>query len=335
MMSTKKGKRATLKMVAEKAGVTAGCVSLCLNDHPLAKRLSQETRERIFHAANSLQYTPSPLGRALKTGKSRIIGLVVPQISNNYFSILAQHVLEVAAERSYQLLIINQLPEEKEKRLLSFHEFLEGIISCVPLSPRETGCLPCIYIEGEEEKGKNTVRHDISSAMEQTAKEMKKKGHKKVWGVFDTAAAKENIFRQIFREQKLETISLPCPTSTREERKNTAQRLLEEKFPALVINGHLTTAQYFRYLDLLTGKRKTFFPDVAAICGYWNGELVHKNLLCVTITDTESIAEKAVKKLVNMIEKQKEKQGSTLVKASFYLQKEFSCIPFTDPEKEY
>ena len=59
MHGRKSNTRVTLKMVAEKAGVTPGCVSLCLNGHPLAERISPETKSSSIPLFSSS--IPSPV----------------------------------------------------------------------------------------------------------------------------------------------------------------------------------------------------------------------------------------------------------------------------------
>ena len=323
-MTEKTDRKVTLKMVAAKAGVSASSVSLCLNGHPLAERLSEETKKRIFEAAALLSYTPSPLGRALKTGRSRLLGLVIPQLSNSYFSFLAEHILAEAAKNSYQTLVCTgtgfplNLPD--------------GIISCIPL-PERYDLIPSVYIEPSGKNIQNTLLHDIEKGMQKTAELFRKKGEKKVWGVFDTANTKADIFVKVFQANGLTPVLLPCPTSTREERKNTVQFLMEKQYPALVLNGHLTTANFLRHLE----KNPFYHPLLASVCGYWNGELAHKDLLCVTMTNIPLAAEKAVKLLleeINNKNRSDRKKQILKVEAAFYHREEFSAIPFTDPEQE-
>ena len=323
-MAEKTDKKVTLKMVAEKAGVSASSVSLCLNGHPLAARLSAETRKRIFEVADLLSYTPSPLGRALKTGQSRLLALVIPQLSNGYFSFLAEHILTMAAKNSYQTLVCTETGFPRN--------LPDGIISCIPL-PETYGMIPTVYIEPSGKDVQNILLHDIEKGMQKTAELFREKGHKKVWGVFDTANTKADIFVRVFQDNGLTPVLLPCCTSSREERKKTIRFLMEKQYPALVLNGHLTTANFLRHLE----EKPLYQPVLASVCGYWNGELAHKALLCVTLTNIPLAAEKAVSLLLDEIKnknKPNRKKQLLKVEAAFYNAEEFSTIPFTDPEQE-
>lgn len=96
--------RATLADIARLAKVDSSTVSLVLNRKPLAERLFAETRERIFAAARELNYQPSFAARTLKTGKSGAFGMVVGDLRDPYYSMLAYHLIAAAQARGYQVL---------------------------------------------------------------------------------------------------------------------------------------------------------------------------------------------------------------------------------------
>jgi DNA-binding LacI/PurR family transcriptional regulator len=73
---------ATLKEVAEKAGVSAATVSYVIND---SRKVRPETEQRVLWAAKELGYQPNSAARSLAVGHSSIFGLIVPDISNPFF----------------------------------------------------------------------------------------------------------------------------------------------------------------------------------------------------------------------------------------------------------
>lgn len=73
---------ATIKEVAEKAGVSAATVSYVLND---SRKVRPETEQRVLWAARELGYHPNTAARSLVVGRSTIIGLIVPDMSNPFF----------------------------------------------------------------------------------------------------------------------------------------------------------------------------------------------------------------------------------------------------------
>lgn len=64
--------RVTLKMIAEQVGLTPGTISAVLNNTRAADRIPRRTRDRVIAAARELNYSPNPLARALRIGKSAV-----------------------------------------------------------------------------------------------------------------------------------------------------------------------------------------------------------------------------------------------------------------------
>lgn len=111
--------RTTLKDIAERVGVTKALVSLYLNNHPLSAKIAKSTKEKIDRAVKELNYHPSTTARALKSGRSRTLGLVIGDICSNYFGFLAQSLLNECAKYDYQLLIgITRFDPAEERRCL-------------------------------------------------------------------------------------------------------------------------------------------------------------------------------------------------------------------------
>ncbi len=71
-----KVRSATSIDVARLAGVSQATVSMVFNGRPGRTRVSDATRQRVVHAAESLGYSPHPLAQALRNGRSGIIALV-------------------------------------------------------------------------------------------------------------------------------------------------------------------------------------------------------------------------------------------------------------------
>lgn len=74
---------ATIRDVAQKAGVSQSTVSRVLNN---TGYVSAGTRARVMQAVESLDYSPSAIAVSLSKSRSRIIGVVVPQIFAPFFS---------------------------------------------------------------------------------------------------------------------------------------------------------------------------------------------------------------------------------------------------------
>lgn len=99
---TRRRRPVTIKDVAQLTGVSAATVTRALQGHP---RVRQSTRERVEDAARRLGYRPDHAARALVTGVSRTIGLLVPTIRDPYWAEVAAGIEPRAADEGYGVLI--------------------------------------------------------------------------------------------------------------------------------------------------------------------------------------------------------------------------------------
>lgn len=95
----------TISDIAKEAHVDKSTVSIVLNHKPLAKRIAQATKERIFAVAKKLDYQPSIVAKSLTSGKTNTIGLVLGGIGTPYGAAFAEAVLEATEARGQKLLI--------------------------------------------------------------------------------------------------------------------------------------------------------------------------------------------------------------------------------------
>ena len=95
---------ATLKEVAKLAGVSYQAVSAVLNGH--LSKASPATRERIFHAAANLNYRPNSSARALVSGRSGMIGIIVQDTRSPYFADLTWELQNAADQKGLQTILM-------------------------------------------------------------------------------------------------------------------------------------------------------------------------------------------------------------------------------------
>jgi AcrR family transcriptional regulator len=93
------GRRATIRQVAELAGVSTATVSNFLNGRFSAMR--GETLARIRTAVEELGYVPSNAAKALRTNRSHVLGVVIPPISGPFFAQFARGAEDEALEHGY------------------------------------------------------------------------------------------------------------------------------------------------------------------------------------------------------------------------------------------
>ncbi|MPY10011.1 LacI family DNA-binding transcriptional regulator [Arthrobacter bussei] len=93
---------ATLKDVALAAGVSIKTVSNVINDY---QHIRADTKQRVMEAIDELGYSPNLSARSLRSGRTGVIGLAVPELSLSYFAELADAVITAAERRGLKVLI--------------------------------------------------------------------------------------------------------------------------------------------------------------------------------------------------------------------------------------
>lgn len=118
--------KVTLEYIARIAGVSKATVSRVLNNSPVG--VSEETRRRVQEVIKSANYE---LGRSGNSMRSHNIALVLPDISNQFFSGLAKTIEAEAYKYNYYLLLLNtEFSEKKEREIISriSSKSIDGII---------------------------------------------------------------------------------------------------------------------------------------------------------------------------------------------------------------
>ena len=123
-----RGNGATLKDIAELTGLSVSTVSRALSRNPV---IPAPTREIVEKAAAELKYRPNAQARALRNARTNIIGVLVPDIQNPFFSTLAASIHKAAYENGFSMLLSHT--DEKPDRLNRALEMLgrqrvDGII---------------------------------------------------------------------------------------------------------------------------------------------------------------------------------------------------------------
>lgn len=93
---------ATLRDVAEHAGVAVRTVSNVVSGYA---HVSDRMRERVMRAIEELDYRPNPVARTLRTGRSGVLALAVPEIEVPFFSELAAEIITAASDEGFHVII--------------------------------------------------------------------------------------------------------------------------------------------------------------------------------------------------------------------------------------
>jgi LacI family transcriptional regulator len=109
---------ATIRDVAGLAGVAISTVSLALN---APDRVSPETRARIEEAARQVGFAANPIAQSLKRGRSRLIAMVVSDITNPFFGRLLREIERCAMEADYLVVVCDTHGSVENERAILQH----------------------------------------------------------------------------------------------------------------------------------------------------------------------------------------------------------------------
>jgi len=91
--------------------------------------VSQKTRERVLKAARALGYRPNALARAMISGRSRLIALLVAYLDNQFYPIVIERLTRSLQERDYQVLLFMTDPGRQDEIVLKMLQYqVEGIV---------------------------------------------------------------------------------------------------------------------------------------------------------------------------------------------------------------
>ncbi len=107
-------KKASIKDIAQHLKVSIPTVSLVMNGRGDEKRISQKTQKRILDYARDINYKPNIFAKGLKKGRSEMIGLIIPNISDVFYARIASRIEKEAAKQGYT--VIYSSSEESDKK---------------------------------------------------------------------------------------------------------------------------------------------------------------------------------------------------------------------------
>lgn len=125
-------KPTSLKMVADLVGLSSAAVSRVLNGSPAANSIPKATQERILAAARQLNYRPNLLARSLRRGRSHTIGVLVPEVSEGYATLVLAGLEQGLMQAGYFFFLISHhhradLVEQSQSMLVE--RAVDGIVA--------------------------------------------------------------------------------------------------------------------------------------------------------------------------------------------------------------
>lgn len=155
----------TMEYIARMANVSKATVSRVVNDKD--EGVSEETRARIKKLIEEYGYTPNMVARGMATSRSRTIGLVIPDITNPYFTEMVQSVDLHLQSKGYTVMLCstNSNPASERKSIQTLlAKRVDGIILTTVQQERQPGGetpvkldVPCVLIDRKS----NIIDYDV------------------------------------------------------------------------------------------------------------------------------------------------------------------------------
>jgi len=120
----------TIKDIAAELNISPSTVSRALRDHP---DISTKTKEEVNSLAKELDYHPDSIAQSLKQRRTNLIGVIVPEIKNNFFSAAISGIEEIAYRAGYAI-IVSQSNESYEREALNIRALISNRIAGLLIS---------------------------------------------------------------------------------------------------------------------------------------------------------------------------------------------------------
>ena len=178
------GQPISLRTLGEYLNLSPATISLVLNNAPGVRSIPQETRERVIEAAAKFDYRPSFYARSLRKRQTYTVGVLVPELSDDYSSQVLSGVEEHLIEEGYFYLTASHrrkpdLIEEYPRLLLD--RSVEGFIFIDTALEKSLGALPAVAVAGHRRiEGVTSVVLDQRRAADLALRHLYQLGHRKI-----------------------------------------------------------------------------------------------------------------------------------------------------------
>jgi DNA-binding LacI/PurR family transcriptional regulator len=273
----KQGKVTSLD-VARMAGVSQSAVSRVFTPGASA---SKKTAEKVRAAATELGYRPNALARAVVSGKSRIIGLVVAYLENQFYPDVLEKLSNALQERGYHVLIFMAAQtsgriDDVVEEIISYQ--VDGIIAAsVALSSelsdrcRAAGIPMVLFNRSQDDPAMSAVTSDNKAGGRKVAKFLLAGGHKKIgyiagWEGASTQRDREAGFVEALAESGVSLHARETGQFCMEEARAATQRMFASDSPdaVFVANDHMALA----VMDTLRFELGQQVPGDVSVVGY-------------------------------------------------------------------
>lgn len=308
-------KRATIKDVARRAGVSISTASLAINGKD---GVTEQTKQRILDAVEELSYQPDSAARNLRASGTKVIGLVIPDVRNCFYGEITEYIRREVESYGYFLILgITGNSSNNEKKYVS--EFISRRVEGVIWVPQLTYVddishimrmdeykIPYLFLAAYYEQSKAPyVMCDLQKGsyrmtkylIEQQIRDIKLLiGDKRVDDTYISGYQKALEDAGLsYRESNVYESSYHF-----EEVQKTAMEILREKPEAIMTNSDFTACAVLQ----AARARGLSIPRDLSVCGY--DDVIYATINQIPLTTVSQPIEKmcrmAVNNLMNLLQ---------------------------------
>jgi len=247
--------RVTLKDVAERAGVHPGTASRALNLETQSL-VSEATVRRVQQAAKALAYRPNPMARGLKTNRTTMVGVIVPDLSNPLFPPIVRGAEVELSRAGYTTIIADTDNDaERERTALAVLQSrqVDGLL--IASARREDEAIRQMHEQGvpmvliyrrTDGLALPAVTGDDQRGIELAVAHLRELGHTSIAHLsgpreLSTGLSRQRTFRQVVAETGCDTspeLVVECRTYSVEEGARATRELLDRARPTAILAGN-------------------------------------------------------------------------------------------------
>lgn len=210
--------RITVKDIARLLSINPSTVSRALKDHP---DISQETIDRVKQVAEELGYRPNLQAISFRNRKSRLIGLIIPDMNMYFFPSVIQAMEERVRAEGYNLLVLhsnNTLKGEKENTEICDHLGVDGLMVSVSVQSKdlshfrkltENGVPVVLFDRIVDRPDFPLICINDKEVAARVVEYLYAQGKRKICGVFDDPQLSISSRRREGYEEALQKLGLP------------------------------------------------------------------------------------------------------------------------------
>jgi len=274
---------AAIREVATRAGVSEASVSRVINGSPL---VNEPLRQRVLQAMAELKYSPSAPARSLKGGRTKMLGVLLPELANPFYAAIADGIEEVAYDAGYCVILCNS---QRQSRVAQYWRILRehrvaGVIVTAGLAdqrPLDAG-VPVVSVD-HRLPGIDSVMLDNVDAGRLAAEHLIGLGHRRIGmvsGLLTTTSGRGRLvgYRRAMRHAGLPldpALQAGSPYTERDARALANRMLARPDRPTALVAA---TNQLTLGVIAAAADQRLRIPDDLALVGFdelgWTASLI-------------------------------------------------------------